>query len=88
MLTLKLFSAMNILHSRFSLEYFLDGMKEIRRPHRWSCCLPRSSACFCSCHHGADRSQGLSLFDHKEKVRGDPGRTSEKIKRRNRPEIR
>ncbi len=38
MLTLKLFSAMNILHSRFSLEYFLDGMKEIRRPHRWSRC--------------------------------------------------
>lgn len=29
MLTLKQFSAMNILHSRFSLEYFLDGMKEI-----------------------------------------------------------
>jgi len=29
MLSLKQFSAMNILHSRFSLEYFLDGMKEI-----------------------------------------------------------
>lgn len=29
MLNLKRFSAMNILHSRFSLEYFLDGMKEI-----------------------------------------------------------
>ena len=29
MLSLKQFCAMNILHSRFSLEYFLDGMKEI-----------------------------------------------------------
>lgn len=29
MLTLKQFSAMNILHSKYSLEYFLDGMKEI-----------------------------------------------------------
>ena len=29
MLTLKQFSAMNISHSRFSLEYFLDGMREI-----------------------------------------------------------
>ena len=29
MLTLKQFSAMNILHGRYSLEYFLDGMKEI-----------------------------------------------------------
>jgi len=29
MLDLQQFCAMNILHSRFSLEYFLDGMKEI-----------------------------------------------------------
>ncbi|MDF3001570.1 MAG: hypothetical protein K0Q48_1689 [Bacillota bacterium] len=29
MLTLNQFSAMNILHSRFSLEYFLNSMKEI-----------------------------------------------------------
>ncbi len=29
MLRLNQFSAMNILHGRFSLEYFLDGMKEI-----------------------------------------------------------
>lgn len=29
MLNMSQFSAMNILHSRYSLEYFLDGMKEI-----------------------------------------------------------